>query len=146
MTPRAIADALSAATIDGLTHTLASARPDAEPYLDLSCGAAVATIYADADDLSAVLAIAGHLLPKSFHVTKRALRADLVEILSWSLNATHPDPAAPETRAALRAPGLASEILREHLNDRRAWLVAVDFPDHRPLVAALSAALRETLT
>lgn len=141
MTPREIAAALDAAPIEGLTHVIGTARPDAEPYLDLSCGGAVVTLYADSDDLGAVLAIAGHLLPKSFHVTKRTLRADLVEILAWSLNAVHPDPAAPETRAALRSPGLASEILREHLNERRDVLASLDVPAYRPLVAALTAAL-----
>ena len=77
-------------------------------------------------------------------LTADTLRADLVEILAWSLNAVHPDPAAPETHAALRTPGLYGEVLRRHLTDRRDVLKALDFPQHRPLVAALTAALKET--
>ena len=34
MTPRAIAAALDAAPIEGLTYTLGTARPDAEPGVD----------------------------------------------------------------------------------------------------------------
>ena len=77
---------------------------------------------------------------KTFRVTADTLRADLVEILAWSLNANHPDPAAPETRAALRSPGLYGEVLRRHLTDRRAALAF--FGDrYATLIAAIDAAL-----
>lgn len=145
MTPRAIAAALSAAPIDGLTHGLDTVGRDAEPFLILHAGRASVDIYLNHDDLSGVFAVAGQLRTKEFWVRPETLRADLVEILAWSLNATHPDPSAPETRAALRSPGLAGEILRRHLSGRRDALASLDFPAYRPLVAALSAAL-ETST
>ena len=151
MTPREIAAALGAAPIAGLMH-----RYGEEGFLDIAAhGAgghhAAATVYLNADDLSGVFAVAGRpgasrLKSKEFWVRRATLRADLVEILAWSLNAAHPDPAAPETRAALRSPGLYDEVLRRHLEDRRDVLKALDFPAHRPLVAALTAALKETST
>jgi hypothetical protein len=151
MTPAAIAAHLDAEPIAGLTH-----RYGEEGYLDLSAFGirghhASATVYLNQDDLGGVFAVAGklgasRLTTKEFWVRPETLRADLVEILAWSLNATHPDPAAPETRAALRSPGLYGEVLRKHLEDRRDALAAVDFPHLRPLVAALSAALKETST
>jgi len=152
MTPAAIATHLDANPIAGLTHGIGfgpEATPPAvgeEPYLVLCAGRADVCLYVNVDDLSGVFAVAGRLLPKEFWVRPETLRADLVEILAWSLNADHPDPAAPETRAALRSPGLYSEVLRKHLEDRRDTLAAVDLPHLRPLVAALSAALKETST
>ncbi len=147
MTPREIAIALESNPIAGLTHGLSAGKEGApfgegEPYLALCAGRAHVVLYVNADDLGAVLAVAARV--KEFRVAVETLRADLVEILAWSLNAEHPDPAAPETRAALRSPGLYAEVLRKHLTDRRDALAAVDFPDHRPLVAALTAALKET--
>ena len=149
MTPREIAAALDAGPIAGLTHGLGSGPEGVppvdgeDPYLCLCAGRADVCLYVNADDLGEVIAIARHA--KTFRVAAETLRTDLVEILAWSLNAIHPDPAAPETRAALRSPGLYGEVLRRHLTDRRDVLKALDFPDHRPLVAALSAALKETL-
>ena len=144
MTPRQIAAALDANPIAGLWHGLDTVGRAAEPFLILGAGRANVDIYANADDLRGVFALAGRLKAKEFYVTAETLRADLVEILAWSLNAVHPDPAAPETRAALRTPGLYGEVLRKHLEDRRDVLKALDFPDYRSLVAALSAALKET--
>ncbi len=157
MTPRKIAAHLDAEPIAGLTH-----RYGEEGYLSLTVQAptpceeegdrdqfaptAHVDLWLNQDDLSGVFAVAGQLKPKEFRVRPETLRADLVEILAWSLNATHPDPAAPETRAALRSPGLYGEVLRKHLEDRRDGLAAIDFPDLRPLVAALTAALKETST
>ena len=70
--------------------------------------------------------------------------ADLVEILAWSLCACQPDPSAPETRAALRSPGLYGEILRKFLEDQRPALAF--FGDrYATLIAAIDAAL-ETST
>jgi hypothetical protein len=150
MTPAAIAAHLDAEPIAGLTHGLGfgpEATPPAvgeEPYLVLCAGRAEVCLYVNADDFGEVIAVARNA--KVFRVDAETLRADLVEILAWSLNATHPDPAAPEMLAALRSPGLYSEVLRKHLEDRRDALAAVDFPDLRPLVAALTAALKETST
>ena len=148
MTPRLIAAALAADPIAGLTHGLGSG-PEAtppedgeDPYLCLCAARAEVCLYVNADDFGEVIAVAR--TAKVFRVTAETLRADLVEILAWSLNAVHPDPAAPETRAALRSPGLYSEVLRRHLTDRRDVLKALDFPQHRSLVAVLSAALKET--
>ena len=148
MTPRQIAAALDAAPIAGLTHGLGSGPESVppvdgeDPYLVLCAARAEVCLYVNADDLGEVIAVARRA--KVFRVTAETLRADLVEILAWSLCACQPDPAAPETLAALRTPGLYSEVLRRHLTDRRDVLKALDFPDHRPLVAALSAALKET--
>ena len=149
MTPREIAAAIDADPIAGLTH-----RYGEEGYLDISAFGvpghhAAATVYLNHDDLSGVFAVgarlgASQLKTKEFWVRPETLRADLVEILAWSLNAVHPDPTAPETRAALRTPGLYGEVLRRHLTDRRDVLKALDFPQHRLLVAALTAALKET--
>ena len=149
MTPREIAAALDAKPIDGLTHGLGSGPESVppedgeDPHLCLCAGLAEVCLYVNADDFGEVIAVARRA--KVFRVAKETLRADLVEILAWSLNAVHPDPAAPETRAALRSSGLYGEVLRRHLTDRRDVLKALDFPEHRPLVAALSAAL-ETST
>lgn len=139
MTPREIAAALDANPIAGLTHGLNGGSAD--PYLSLCADRAVVCLYVNADDLSGVFAVAGRLKTKEFWVHPETLRADLIEILAWSLNAVHPDPAVPETRAALRTPGLYGEVLRKHLEDRRDVLKDLDFPDYRPLVAALTAAL-----
>ena len=150
MTPREIAAALDADPIAGLTHGLGyttrgwSDAVEVEPCLTLTVERADVTIYLNHDDLSGVFATAGRLKTKEFWVRPETLRADLVEILAWSLNANHPDPAAPETITALRTPGLYGEVLRRHLTDRRDVLKALDFPQHRPLVAALTAALKET--
>ena len=150
MTPREIAAHLDAEPIAGLTHGLGfgpEATPPAvgeEPYLVLCAGRAEVCLYVNADDFGEVIAVARNA--KVFRVEAETLRADLIEILAWSLNANHPDPAAPEMLAALRSPGLYSEVLRKHLEDRRDALAAVDFPDLRPLVAALTAALKETST
>ena len=148
MTPRQIAAALAADPIAGLTHGLGSG-PEAtppedgeDPYLCLCAARAEVYLYVNADDLGEVIAVARHA--KVFRVEAKTLRADLVEIMAWSLNASQPDPAAPETLAALRTPGLYSEVLRRHLTDRRDVLKALDFPQHRSLVAVLSAALKET--
>ena len=149
MTPRAIAAALDADPIDGLTHGLGSGPESVppedgeDPHLCLCVGLAEVCLYVNADDFGEVIAVARHA--KTFRVAAKGLRADLVEILAWSLNAVHPDPAAPETRAALRSPGLYGEVLRRHLTDRRDVLKALAIPAHRPLVAALTAALKETL-
>ncbi len=150
MTPAAIAAHLGAHPIAGLTHGLGfgpEATPPAvgeEPYLVLCAGRAEVCLYVNADDFGEVIAVARNA--KVFRVEAKTLRADLIGILAWSLNANHPDPAAPETRAALRSPGLYGEVLRKHLQDRLDTLAAVDFPDLRPLVAALTAALKETST
>ena len=152
MTPAAIAAHLDAEPIAGLTHGLGytargwSDAVEEEPCLTLTVERADVTIYLNQDDLSGVFGVAGRLRTKEFWVRPETLHTDLVEILAWSLNAVHPDPAAPETRAALRAPGLYGEVLRKHLTDRHDVLKALDFPQHRPLVAALSAALKETST
>lgn len=149
MTPREIASALNANPIAGLTHGLGSGPESVppedgeDPHLCLCAARAEVCLYVNADDFGEVIAVARHA--KVFRVAKETPHADLVEILAWSLNAWHPDPAAPETRAALRTPGLYGEVMRRHLEDRRDVLKALDFPEHRPLVAALSAALKETL-
>ena len=150
MTPREIAAALDSNPIDGLTHGLGSGPESVppedgeDPHLCLCAGRAEVCLYVNADDFGEVIAVAR--TAKTFRVAAKTLRADLVEILAWSLNACHPDPAAPETRAAMRSSGLYGEVLRRHLTDRRDVLKALDFPAHRPLVAALSAALKETST
>ena len=149
MTPREIADHLDANPIAGLTYGLGSGPESVppvdgeDPHLCLCAGMAEVCLYINADDFGEVIAVARHA--KVFRVAKKTPRADLIEILAWSLNAWHPDPVAPETRAALRSPGLYGEVLRKHLEDRRDVLKALDLPQHRPLVAALSAALKETL-
>ncbi len=149
MTPRQISAALAADPIAGLTHGLGTdmrgigvdgLEPD--PYLYLRAGLTEVYLYVNADNLGEVIAVARRA--KVFRVEAETLHTDLVEILAWSLNAVHPDPAAPETRAALRTPGLYGEVLRKHLEDRRDVLAAVDLPDLRLLVAALTAALKET--
>jgi len=148
MTPRQIAAALDADPIAGLTHGLGSGPESVppvdgeDPYLVLCAARAEVCLYVNADDFAEVIAVAR--TAKVFRVEAETLHADLVEILAWSLNADHPDPAAPETRAALRSPGLYCEVLRKHLEDRRDTLAAVDLPDLRLLVAALTAALKET--
>jgi len=143
MTPAAIAAHLDANPIAGLWHGLDTAFQTAESFLILSAGRAHVDLYSNADDLSGVFAIAGRLKAKDFWVRPETLRADLVEILAWSLCACQPDPAAPETRAALRTPGLYSEVLRRHLTDRRDALAF--FGDkYATLIAAIDAAL-ETL-
>ena len=144
MTPREIAAALDLAPIAGLTH-----RCGEEGYLDLSALGvpghhAAATVYLNQDDLSGVFGVAGRLKTKEFWVRPETLHADLVEVLAWSLNAVHPDPAAPETRAALRSPGLYGEVLRTHLEDRRPAL-AIFGDRYATLIAAIDAAL-ETST
>lgn len=148
MTPRQIAAALDADPIAGLTHGLGSG-PEAtppedgeDPYLCLCAARAEVCLYVNADDLGEVIAVARRA--KVFRVEAETIHADLVGILAWSLCACQPDPSAPETRAALRTPGLYSEVLRRHLTDRRDVLKALDFPQHRLLVAALTAALKET--
>ena len=156
MTPRAIAAALDAGPIAGLTHdygeegylslTVKAPTPcEEEGDRDQFAETAHVDLWLNQDDLSGVFAVAGRLKAKEFWVRPETLHADLIEILAWSLNAVHPDPAAPETRAALRSPGLYGEVLRKHIEDRRDVLKALDFPEHRPLVAALTAALKETL-
>jgi hypothetical protein len=143
MTPAAIAAHLDAAPIAGLTHEIGfgpEATPPAvgeEPYLALCAGRAEVCLYVNADGFGEMIAVARRA--KVFRVEAETLRADLVEILAWSLNAVHPDPSAPETRAALRSPGLYGEVLRKHLEDRRDTLAAVElYPD---IVAAIDAAL-----
>ena len=140
MTPRQIATALGGDPIAGLTHGLDTVGRAAEPFLILSAGRANVDIYANADDLSGVFGVAGRLKTKEFWVRPETLRADLVEILAWSLNAVHPDPAAPETRAALRSPGLYGEVLRHHLSDRRDALSVLG-DRYATLIAAIDAAL-----
>jgi len=146
MTPRQIAAALDADPIAGLTHGLGytargwSDAVEEEPCLTLTVERADVTIYLNQDDLSGVFGVAGRLRTKEFWVRPETLRADLVEILAWSLNADHPDPAAPETRAALRSPGLYCEVLRRHLTDRSDALAF--FGDkYATLIAAIDAAL-----
>ncbi len=145
MTPREIAQALNADPIAGLTHGLGTdmrgigvdgLEPD--PYLYLRAGLTEVYLYVNADNLGEVIAVARRA--KVFRVEAETLRADLVEILAWSLNATHPDPAAPETLAALRTPGLYSVVLRRHLTDRRDALAM--FGDrYATLIAVIDAAL-----
>lgn len=100
MTPREIAQALDADPIAGITHGLGTdmrgigvdgLEPD--PYLYLRAGLTEVYLYVNADDLGEVIAVARHA--KVFRVEAKTLRADLVEIMAWSLNASHPDPAAP---------------------------------------------------
>ena len=145
MTPREIADHLGANPIAGLTHGLGTdmrgigvdgLEPD--PYLYLRAGLTEVYLYVNADDLGEVIAVARRA--KVFRVDAATLRADLVEILAWSLCACHPDPAAPETRTALRSPGLYGEVLRKHLEDRRPAL-AVFGDRYATLIAAIDAAL-----
>jgi hypothetical protein len=148
MTPRQIAAALDADPIAGLTHGLGSG-PEAtppedgeDPYLVLCAARAEVCLYVNADDLGEVIAVARRA--KVFRVTAETLHADLVEILAWSLCACQPDPSAPETRAALRSPGLYGEILRKFLEDQRPALAF--FGDrYATLIAAIDAAL-ETST
>ena len=144
MTPRLIADHLDAVPIAGLTHGLGSG-PEAtppedgeDPYLVLCAARAEVCLYVNADDLGEVIAVARRA--KTFRVTADTLRANLIEILAWSLNAVHPDPSAPETRAALRTPGLYGEVLRTHLEDRRPAL-AIFGDRYATLIAAIDAAL-----
>ena len=150
MTPRLIAAALDAAPIAGLTHGLgfgpeATPPVDGEnPYLVLCAARAEVCLYVNQGSPGGVFAVAGRLGVKEYWLRPARLREGIVQILAWSLCACQPDPAAPETLAALRTPGLYSEVLRRHLTDRRDVLKALDFPDHRSLVAALSAALKET--
>ena len=145
MTPRQIAAALDADPIAGLTHGLGyttrgwSDAVEVEPCLTLTVERADVTIYLNHDDLSGVFCVAGRLKTKEFWVRPETLRADLVEILAWSLNAVHPDPTAPETRA-LRSPGLYGEVLRRHLTDRRD-AIAVFGDRYATLIAAIDAAL-----
>ena len=146
MTPRQIAAALDDAPIEGLEHHYG--QDVDEGYLRLCVIDAVlpnadAALYHNADDLSGVLVFAGRLGVREFWVRRETLRADLVGILAWALNANHPDPAAPETRDALRSPGLYAEILRRHLTDRRDAL-AVLGDRYALLIAAIDAALKET--
>jgi hypothetical protein len=144
MTPAAIAAHLDAEPIAGLTHGLgfgAEATPPAvgeEPYLVLCAGRAEVCLYVNADDFGEVIAVARNA--KVFRVEAETLRANLVEILAWSLNANHPDPSAPETRAALRSPDLYGEVLRKHLEDRRDAL-AILGDRYATLIAAIDAAL-----
>jgi len=144
VTPREIAAALDADPIAGLTHGLGSGPesvPPADgedPYLRLCAARAEVCLYVNADDLGEVIAVARRA--KVFRVEADTLHADLVEILAWSLNATHPDPAAPETRAALRSPGLYGEVLRRHLTNRRDAL-AIFGDGYATLIAAIDAAL-----
>ena len=144
MTPRLIAAALNADPIAGLTHGLGfgpeSVPPvDGEdPYLVLCAAHAEVCLYVNADDLGEVIAVARRA--KVFRVTAETLRADIVEILAWSLCACHPDPAAPETLAALRSPGLYGEVLRRHLTNRRDAL-AIFGDRYATLIAAIDAAL-----
>ncbi len=146
MTPREIAAALDADPIAGLTHEVGytargwSDSVDAEPCLTLTVERADVTIYLNQDDLSGVFGVAGRLKTKEFWVRPETLRADLVEILAWSLNAVHPDPAAPETRAALRTPGLYGEVLRKFFEDQRPAL-AIFGNRYATLIAAIDAAL-----
>ena len=145
MTPRLIAAALDAAPIAGLTHGLGTdmrgigvdgLEPD--PYLYLRAGLTEVYLYVNADNLGEVIAVARRA--KVFRVEAETLRADLVEILAWSLCACQPDPSAPETLAALRSPGLYSEVLRKHLEDRRD-AIAVFGDRYATLIAAIDAAL-----
>ncbi len=143
MTPREIAIALDAEPIAGLTH-----RYGEDGWLDLStiadgCPIANASLRIDVDDLGAVMALTNVRID-SVPVTAETLRADLVTILAWSLGRDELDPAAPETRAALRSPGLYGEVLRKHLEDRRDAL-AVLGDRYATLIAAIDAAL-ETST
>ncbi len=150
MTPAAIAAHLDAEPIAGLTHHYGE-----DGWLDLStiadgCPIANASLRIDVDDLGAVMVITNAQI-ESVRVTVETLRADLVTILAWSLGRDELDPAAPETRAALRSPGLYGEVLRRHLTDRRADLVALAdrYPSfvgkYATLIAAIDAAL-ETST
>ena len=146
MTPREIAAALDLAPIAGLTHGLGytargwSDTVEVEPCLMLTVERADVTIYLNHDDLSGVFATAGRLKTKEFWVRPETLRADLIEILAWSLCACQPDPAAPETLAALRTPGLYGEVLRKFLEDQRPALAF--FGDrYATLIAAIDAAL-----
>ena len=144
MTPGEIAAALTLAPIAGLTHGLGSGPESVppvdgeDPYLVLCAARAEVCLYVNADDLGEVIAVARRA--KVFRVTAETLRADIVEILAWSLNAVHPDPAAPETRAALRSPGLYGEVLRTHLEDRRPAL-AIFGDRYATLIAAIDAVL-----
>ena len=146
MTPRLISAALDADPIAGLTHEVGytargwSDAVEVEPCLTLTVERADVTIYLNQDDLSGVFCVAGRLKTKEFWVRPETLRADLVERLAWSLNAVHPDPAASETRAALRTPGLYGEVLRKHLEDRRDAL-AVLGDCYATLITAIDAAL-----
>jgi len=146
MTPAAIAAHLDANPIAGLTHGLGytargwSDAVEVEPCVTLTVERADVTIYLNHDDLSGVFATAGRLKTKEFWVCPETLRVDLVEILAWSLCACQPNPSAPETRAALRSPGLYGEVLRRHLTNRRDAL-AIFGDRYATLIAAIDAVL-----
>lgn len=147
MTLREISATLDTNPIAGLTHGLgfgpeATPPEDGEdPYLCLCAARAEVCLYVNADDLGEVIAVAR--TTKLFRVEAETLRADIVEILAWSLCACHPDPAAPETIVALRSPGLYGEVLRLHLTNRRDAL-AIFGDRYATLIAAIDAALKET--
>ena len=150
MTPREIDAALGIAPIAGVTHGLGYAARgwsdavEVEPCLTLTVERADVTIYLNQDDLSGVFCVAGRLKTKEFWVRPETLRSDLVTILAWSLGRDDIDPAAPETRAALRTPGLYGEVLRRHLTDRRAAL-AIFGDRYATLIAAIDAALETSI-
>ena len=129
MTPRKIAAALDADPIAGLTHGLGSGPESVppedgeDPHLCLCAARAEVCLYVNADDFGEVIAVARRA--KTFRVTDTTIRADLVEILAWSLNAVHPDPAAPETRAArLAICELTARVLSQGLS-----LLGIHAPD-----------------
>ena len=135
MTPEALAEALTAANLDGVTVQSSTARS-----VVVACGSARVRCHVIGGEW---YAYAQGKPPRSFFPTMETLRPVLVEALAWSLTAEPLAPAAPETRAALRDGGMWGDVVRKHLRARLEMLTAYNL--NRGLRIEIAAALEVTL-
>jgi len=134
MTPEALAEALTAANLDGVTI-----QPSAARSVVVTCGSARVRCHVIDGEW---LAYAQGKPPRSFFPTMETLRPVLVDALAWSLTAEPMAPGAPETRAALRGGGMWGDVVRKHLSARLEMLTAYNL--NRGLRIEIGAALGVT--
>lgn len=134
MTPEALAEALTAANLDGVTVTPSAARS-----VVVACGSARVRCHVIDDEW---YVYATGQAPQTFYPTLPTLRGDIVDALAWSLSAEPMEPGAPETRAALRDGGMWGDVVRKHLTLRLEFLTAYKLS--RGLRIEIAAALEVT--
>lgn len=134
MTAEELTATLTAANLDGVTITSSAARS-----VVIACGLARVRCHFIEGEW---YAYAQGKPPRSFFPTTETLRPVLVDALAWSLSAEPMDPAAPETRAALRDGGMWGDVVRKHLTTRLEMLTAYNL--NRSLRIAIAAALEVT--
>ena len=134
MTPEALADALTAANLDGVI-----VQPSAARSVVVACGSARVRCHVIGGEW---YVYAQGQPPHTFYPTPETLRTDIVDALAWSLSAEPLAPGAPETRAALRGGGMWGDVVRKHLTLRLEFLTAYNLS--RGLRIEIAAALEVT--